>query len=157
VGGYEAYNTGDSYPAPDPYQLDPYRQPGTTYGQDAYNGQDAYSQDAYPPGPSYQQQRDPFQPADPYRQPQDPFAPAQHQAAPQQPAPQQPAQHQSAPHQSAQQPVDPADPLGLGPAARQQAGYDDPSLGRPYLGEQVYSTGERLRPDTPPENRHEWP
>lgn len=54
-------------------------------------------------------------------------------------APQVPNQGQSA--------VDPSDPLGLGSLAPQPGDSSDPRLSRPYVHEQMYATGERVRPD----------
>ncbi len=48
--------------------------------------------------------------------------------------------------------VDPNDPLGLGPAPQRQ---HDQTLTRPYVQEQMYATGERLRPEQG-DDRREW-
>ncbi|MEU6998637.1 hypothetical protein [Nonomuraea sp. NPDC046570] len=48
--------------------------------------------------------------------------------------------------------VNPADPLGLG-------GPSEPSISRPYVGDQLFATGERLRPEQHYEERNdrrEW-
>ncbi|MET9338321.1 hypothetical protein [Nonomuraea sp. NPDC003804] len=45
-----------------------------------------------------------------------------------------------------QGPMDPADPLGLGPDAYQNQ-QPDPAIHRPYVNDPMYVTGERLRPE----------
>ncbi|MEU7897818.1 hypothetical protein AB0B45_33780 [Nonomuraea sp. NPDC049152] len=150
---------------PDPFgaqgaQHDPFAtQPGTQgYPQPR---QDAYAQDPYA-----QTGR---QPAQPYT---DPFAPPPQRAqsapgsaglgtpmhgipgagrrtAPEpypQPEPYGQQDQYGQPSYQQQAPMNPSDPLGLGPEAYQNQ-QPDPAIHRPYVGDQMYVTGERLRPE----------
>ncbi|MET8988113.1 hypothetical protein ABZW49_21925 [Nonomuraea wenchangensis] len=155
---------GSGQQASQPYQSDPYGL--DSYGSDSYGRRDSYAQ------PSQQQQQPPAQ-----QQSQGggsggaglgtpmhgiPGA-GRRRTAPQQAAPQQPASGYGANYRddygSYQQPnpVDPLLALGRQEQYPQQA---DPGMTRPYVGDPMFSTGERLRPDQPDyherSDRRDW-
>lgn len=150
---------------------DPYP-PAQTYGSDSY-GADSYSSDSYS-SDSYGSYQQPSPQPQSQPQPQStaglgtpmhgiPGAGRRHSPAPAQDSYQ--GYQQRQPAQSAQ-PAQPAQPNPVDPllALGRQEQYppsSDPNMSRPYIGDPLFSTGERLRPDQQQDygdgnDRREW-
>ncbi|MEU4696164.1 hypothetical protein [Nonomuraea dietziae] len=132
----------EAYPQPEPYtqqdqyvQHEQYAQPERYARPDQYGKPDQYGQSEQYGGPDQYGQPGQYPPPDQYGQ--------------------QPGYQQS--------PLNPADPLGLGPGAYQTQPphqQPDPSMHRPYVNDQMFVTGERLRPEQQHQEdrteRREW-
>lgn len=151
--------------AADPYQQaqprhDQYA--ADAYPSDPYAGRraDGYQQQAQPQQPQPQQQRtrpEPQSSTAGLGTPMHGIPGAGRRRQPPQPAPDDYGSYQN-PQAGQANPVDPL--LALGRQEQQQYPQSEAELTRPYVGDPMFSTGERLRPDQPDyherSDRREW-
>ncbi|WP_344212065.1 hypothetical protein [Nonomuraea bangladeshensis] len=141
-----------------PYQPDPYGP--DSYGSDSYGRRDSYAQQ-----PAQQQSQGASGGAGLGTPMHGIPGAGRRRTAPQQSAPQQPSAGYGADYRddygSYQQPQpNPVDPLLALGRQEQYQQQSDPGMTRPYVGDPMFSTGERLRPDQPDyherSDRRDW-
>ncbi len=143
-----------------PYPVDPYA--ADSYGPDSYGRRDSYAQQPAQQQPAQQQSQGGSAGAGLGTPMHGIPGAGRRRTAPQQPAADYGADYRDdyGAYQQPQQQPNPVDPLLALGRQEQYTQQPDPGMTRPYVGDPMFSTGERLRPDQPDyherSDRRDW-